>query len=110
VSKYNPLMGLVPDMLNLIEAEVKHDSKSKSLHDIVESEAIKKEHNEFLQLTECAVESFNMEAHNLEQQSLALSNAHNVIVENKMFRSARNYIDFRALELLEMAKALKDKK
>ena len=44
----------------------------------------------------------------LEQQAKALSDAHKVFVENKMFRSARDYIDFRALELLEMAKALKE--
>jgi Tfp pilus assembly protein PilN len=45
----------------------------------------------------------------LEQQSQALSDAHKVIVEYKMFRCARDYIDFRALELLEMSQALKDK-
>jgi hypothetical protein len=44
----------------------------------------------------------------LEQQSQALSDAHKVIVEYKMFRCARDYIDFRALELLEMSQALKE--
>jgi hypothetical protein len=47
------------------------------------------------------------EAHNLEQQAKSLSDAHKVIVENKMLRSARDYIDFRAAEILEMAQALK---
>jgi hypothetical protein len=46
----------------------------------------------------------------LEQQAKALSDAHKVIVENKMLRSARDYIDFRAAELLEMSKALKEGK
>jgi hypothetical protein len=61
------------------------------------------------------VEPFNsdglskwLKLHKLEQQSKALSDAHKVIVENKMFRSARDYIDFRALELLEMSRALKE--
>jgi hypothetical protein len=49
----------------------------------------------------------SLPAHNLEQQAKALSDAHKVIVENKMLRSARDYIDFRASELLEMSKALK---
>jgi hypothetical protein len=49
-----------------------------------------------------------LEIRDLEKQSLALSNAHKVIVENKMLCSAREYIDFRALELLEMSQALKE--
>jgi predicted nuclease with TOPRIM domain len=51
-----------------------------------------------------------LKAHNLEQQAKALSDAHKVIVENKMLRSARDYIDFRASELLEMSQALKEGK
>jgi hypothetical protein len=51
-----------------------------------------------------------LESYNLEQQAKALSNAHKVIVENKMFRSARDYINFRADELLEISKALKEGK
>ena len=50
------------------------------------------------------------EAHNLEQQANALSNAHKVIIEHNMFRSARDYIKYRAAELLEMSKALKEGK
>ena len=49
------------------------------------------------------------DARDLEQQAKGLSNAHKVIIENKMFRSARDYIDFRAAELLEASKALKEK-
>jgi glycine cleavage system regulatory protein len=52
----------------------------------------------------------HFEAHNLEQQAKALTDAHKVIVKNELFRSARNYIDYRALELLEQAKALKEGK
>jgi cell division protein FtsB len=52
----------------------------------------------------------HFEAHNLEQQAKSLSDAHKVIVENKMLRSARDYIDFRASELLEMSQALKEGK
>jgi DNA integrity scanning protein DisA with diadenylate cyclase activity len=52
----------------------------------------------------------DIEAHNLEQQAKALTDAHKVIVKNELFRSARNYIDYRALELLEQAKALKEGK
>ena len=44
----------------------------------------------------------------LEQQANALSDAHKVIIEHNMFRSARDYIKYRAAELLEMSKALKE--
>ena len=45
----------------------------------------------------------------LEQQAKALSDAHNVIVKSKMFRSAaRDYIVFRAAELRDQAKELRE--
>jgi hypothetical protein len=42
VSKSNPLMGLVPDILNLIEAQFEHDGKFKSLDKIIKNKVDKK--------------------------------------------------------------------
>jgi cell division protein FtsB len=90
-----------------------NDQNKRVCTEIAELEKERDEHmaHAYYILETCMVFSpAHFEAHNLEQQAKALSDAHKVIVENKMLRSARDYIDFRASELLEMSQALKEGK